>query len=180
MSKPKPVNWELIEDNSLGGAELYAFVYDLIKKYHQGNAEADLMNLSVVLMWRHNVKPDKDGYILLSDVTKSSDKARELRPHDVIIGLNKHAWELLDDAQKSVVVDSQLERIAVCLDKDDNPKEDDQSRPIYRLRRNEVLDDQTMLRRHGKTVAEVRQFVFDKLNEGQAEKNSYVDNQIKE
>lgn len=175
MSKPKPVNWELIEDT-----DLYAFVHDLLAKYHRGNDEADLTNLSPVLMWRHNLKPDQDGYILLSDITKSSDKARELRPHDVIIGINRDAWEFLDDAQKSVVIDSQLERVAICLDKDGNIKEDDQSRMIYRLRRNEVLDDATMLRRHGKTLSEVRQFVFDKLNEGQVEKNSYVDNQIKE
>lgn len=174
MSKPKPVNWELIEDTGL-----YTFVTNLVSQYHRGQTEADLTNLLFVLMWRHNIKPDQDGYILLADVTKSSDKARELRPHDVIIGINKCAWEILDDTDKCIVIDSQLERIAVCVDKEGNPKEDEQARQIYRLRRQEVLDDQTMMRRHGRTIAEVRQLVFDKLFDNGIEENSYVDTQMK-
>jgi hypothetical protein len=182
MSKPKPVNWELIEST-----ELYTLVSDLISKYHRGQGESDLTSLSFVLMWRHNIKPDRDNYIVLSDVSKSSDKMRELRPHDVVIGINKDAWESMSNSDKCVVIDSQLERVAVCLDKEGNPKEDEQSRIIYRLRRQEALTgladgrahDDTMTRRHGKTLSEVHQSVLDKLFADKIEQNSYVDTQMK-
>lgn len=182
MSKPKPVNWELIEST-----ELYTFVSDLIMRYHRGQDEADLTNLSFVLMWRYNIKPDRDNYILLADVSKSSDKMRELRPHDVVISINKDAWESMSDSDKCVIIDSQLERVAVCLDKEGNPKEDEQSRTIYRLRRQEALTgladgrahDDTMTRRHGKTLAEVHKSVYDKLFGNEIERNSYADTQMK-
>lgn len=171
--KPKPVNWQLIDD-----PDLYDFTQDLIDKYHGG--DKDINGVNFVIMWRHNVKQDQDGYILLADVSKSSDKMRELRPHDVVIGINKDAWSLLDDAQKAVVIDCQLERIAVCVDKSGEPKEDDRSRNIYRLRRLEVLDDHTMKRRHGITIHDVQEFVFDKFNVGDAEEGSYVAEQLAE
>lgn len=172
MPKPKPVNWQLIDNDD----ELYDFVGDLIDKYHGG--DRDLEGLNFVVMWKHNVKQDQDGYIVLADVTKSSDQARELRPHDVVIGINKDAWSVLEVDQRRVVIDCQLERIAVCVDKEGDPKEDDRSRRMYRLRRLEVLDDQTMQRRHSMTIHEVQQFVFDKFNTGDAEDGSYVAEQL--
>lgn len=167
MTKPKPVNWGIIDDQ-----DLYEFVNDLIEKYHGG--ENGIEGVNFVLMWRYNVKTDQDGYILLSSVSKSSDQVRELRPHDIIIGINKTAWHTLDDAQKRVVIDSQLERIAICVDKNGNPREDDQSRTIYRLRRQEVLDESTLKRRHGFTLQEVQEFVYNKLEEAGAEEGSYI------
>lgn len=165
--KPKPVNWELITNHPL-----YQMVQDLIDKYHGGKDSINGVNF--VLMWRHNVKPDQDGYVYIADVTKSSDKMRELRPHDIVIGLNKIAWELLDQNQQELIIDCQLERIAVCVDKEGNQKEDDKARTIYRLRRLETIDDNTMLRRHGMALSDVQQFVSNKLTLGEAEEGSYV------
>jgi hypothetical protein len=172
MTKPKPVNWQLIESND----ELYEFVQDLIDKYHGG--EEGLEGLNFVLMWKHNVRQDQDGYVPASTITKSSDQARELRPHDVVIGINKDVWSLLDADQRRVVIDCQLERIAVCTDKEGEPKEDDRSRRMYRLRRLEVLDDHTIKRRHGLTMQDVQHFVCQKLNIGNAEEGSYVAEQL--
>lgn len=167
MPKPKPVNWQLIEEQ-----ELYDVVAELIEKYHGGKESIE--QVSYVLMWRHNVKMDQDGYVLLADISKSPDKVRELRPHDVIIGINKDAWSILEPDHKAAVLDAQLERIAICLDKEDNPKEDDRSRPVFRLRRQEVLDENTLLRRHGVTLQEVQEFVYDKFKNAGAEEGSYV------
>jgi len=169
--KPKAVNWELAEE-----PEIYRLVAGLVKQYHGGKNSID--NVNYIVMWRHNVKQDQDGFIPLADITKSNDKVRELRPHDVIIGINKDAWSIMDDNQQQVVIDCQLERIAICLDKENNPKEDDRSRDIYRLRRLEVLDDHTMTRRHGITIHDVQEFVYSKFNEGDAEKGSYVADQL--
>ena len=77
LPKPKLVNWGLIEYDD----ELYEFVNNIIKKYHGG--ENGIENVSVVLMWKYNVKPDQDGYIVLANITKSSDQVRELRPHEI-------------------------------------------------------------------------------------------------
>lgn len=167
MPKPKPVNWQIIEEQ-----ELYNFVAELLEKYHRGKESIEEVNY--VLMWRHNVKMDQDGYVLLASITKSSDQNRELRPHDVIIGINKDAWSILEDHHKAAVIDAQLERIAVCTDKDDNPKEDDRSRTIFRLRRQEVLDEHTLQRRHGITMQEVQEFVYNKFKNAGAEEGSYI------
>jgi hypothetical protein len=170
MAKPKPVNWQLIEN----GDELYGFVQDLIDKFHGSDKDIGGVGINFVLMWRHNVKMDADGYVVLADVTKSSDQNRELRPHDVIIGINKDAWSVLDAQQQSVVIDAQLERIAVCLDKDDNPKEDDRSRTVFRLRRIEVMDEPTLDRRHGMTLKQVQEYIHDQFETGGAEEGSHV------
>lgn len=174
MPKPKPVNWQLIENQD----ETYEFVGELLGKYHNG--DKDIGGVNFVLMWRHNVKMDADNYVVLSDITKSSDQARELRPHDVIIGINKDTWSVLDATQRAVVIDSQLERLAVCLDKGGDPKEDDQSRTIYRLRRLEVMDEATLQRRHGMTMQDVQEYIYDQLNTGGAEEGSYVAEQFAE
>jgi len=170
MSKPKPVNWELIKVNRDSPHEcLYEFVVQIINQYHDR-----LNNLIVVLMWRYNVRPDPDGYMLLADITKSSDKMRELFEHDVVIGINKQAWQLLSDKQKRLLIDTQLERVVVCLDKDGKPKEDDRSRLIYRLKRMEVIDERIMLDRHNTTMDKVHEYVYNKMN-GQFETGSYAD-----
>jgi hypothetical protein len=147
-TKPKPVNWDLIESE-----ELYDIVGALIQKYHSQN----LSNINYVLMWRHSIKTDQDGFTLVSSISKSSDQVRELRPHDVVIGINKSVWDRLKDNEKDAIIDYQLERIALCLDKEGNPKEDDKSRLIYRLRRSEVVDDATIKRRHGTTIQEIQE-----------------------
>jgi len=173
MPKPKPVNWKLIDDPCL-----YDFVQDLIAQYHGGDKGID--GISFVLMWRYNIKQDPDGFIWLADISKSADKYRELRPHDIIIGINKDAWSILDIRQREVVIDCQLERIVKSVDKSDEPKEDDQSRPIYRLRKPQAVDDAVIIGRHNLVMHEVHEFVFDKFNMGKAEKGSYVADQLKE
>jgi len=172
MTKPRPVNWQLIDDQSINNIS-----QNLISKYHSGRDRLD--NINIVYMWKHNVKPDQDGYLVITDISKSSDKVKELRPHDMIIGINKVVWSLLNDAQKNVVIDSQLERIAPCLDKDGNPKEDDKFRPIYRLRRPETLEDEKLVSRHGLNMQSVQSYVFDKLS-GSYERDSYIGTTMRE
>lgn len=165
MAKPKPVNWQIITDGYL-----YDFVGDIIAKYY-----GEIIDVSYILMWRHNVKMDADGFLLLADITKSADKVRELRPHDVIIGINKDVWSMLNIDQKSALIDAQVARIAVCKDKQGNIKEDDKARTIYRLRRPEVVDDDDNLRRrYGAGLQDIYEFVCEELSRGKAEEGSYV------
>jgi len=177
MPKPKPVNWELLstaptvnrgDDNSI-----YDIVSRLIQQYYSGD-KSGLSNLGVVIMWRHNVRPDQDGFIPIADISRSSDKMRELMPHDVIIGINKSAWRVLSESQKQLIIDAQLSRVVVCLDKDGNPKEDDRSRIIYRLKRMEVIDDRELSRRHNTSLEKVQEYVSSKIS-GDFSKGSYVD-----
>ncbi len=172
MSKPKPVNWTLIEKNDVDGHQIYDMVADIIEKYHSG--DNSIQDVNYIIMWRHNIKVDRDGYVLLADISKSSDKIRELRPHDFIIGINKDAWHFMDGSQKQAVIDTQLERIAICLDKEDNPKEDDRSRTLYRLRKPQVVDEATIERRHNTTTQKVQEFICNKFTNGGADSGSYV------
>jgi len=164
MAKPKPVNWQLIEDQ-----QLYQFVQDIIDKHHSGSK--NIQGINFVLMWKHNIRQDKDEYIVLADITKSADKYRELRPHDIIIGINKKAWQFLDENQQAALIDTQLERVAVSLDKEGNPKEDDYARTIYRLKRSEVIDNETISRRHGSNIEEIQEYIRSQIKNGGAEED---------
>lgn len=171
MPKPKPVNWELL--NRGDDSSIYDIVGRLIKQYYSGD-QSGLSNLGVIVMWRHNVRPDQDGFILIADISRSSDKMRELMPHDVIIGINKSAWRVLSESQQELAIDAQLSRVVVCHDKEGNPKEDDRSRIIYRLKRMEVIDDRELSRRHNTSLEKVQEYVSSKIS-GDFSKGSYVD-----
>ena len=145
--KPKQVNWQYIDQNE--GSEPYVILNDLMATYH-----GDIQGAIILLMWRHNWKFDPENYIQLSDISKTADKYRELREHHFVIGLNKEIWEVLDDNQKKAIIDSQLDRIAVAMDKEGNPKEDDRSRIIYRLKRIEASAD-NISRRYNTTLREI-------------------------
>lgn len=173
MSKPKPVNWTLANDQDIDD-----IIETLLDRYHRTDKSDSIGTVHCVPMWRHNIKIDQDNYILLADISKSTDKVRELYPHDMIIGINKDAWSILEENQKFALIDAQLERIAVCLDKDDETKEDDKARTVYRLRRPEVMDEHTIQRRHGTTIQEIQEYVLDKFSGVEAEEGSYVDNAL--
>lgn len=169
MPKPKPVNWQYDEHDQTPRQ----MVLDLIQKYHQ-----EIVGVVPVVMWRHNIKMDPDGYVWLADVSKTPDKYRELHEHDVVIGINKDAWSVLDDQQRNILLDSQLERIAVAVDKKGVKKEDDRSRTIYRLRKEKLVDDHVLQRRHSLSISDVQEYVSKKFTIGDAEEGSYVAEQL--
>lgn len=171
MAKPKAVNWTLINNQSEDDIEIYTLMSDLMMKFHD-----EVKGAVIILMWRHNLKLDPDNYIDLADVQRTNDKFRELREHDFIIGLNKDAWSFLDDQQKLVVVDSQLERIALSKDKEGEAKEDDRSRVIYRLKKEQVVDEETLVRRHGLAFSDVMNHVCERMTTVDAEEGSHVAN----
>lgn len=175
MAKPKQVNWELLYSNDNDNA-IYQLIYDLISKYHRNRIE----NVNCLVMWRHNNKMDKDGYIFIADINKSSDKVRELREHDVIIGINKNVWEMLSLNEKNTVIDTLLERITVSQNKSGEPKEDDRSRVIFRLRKPEVICHDTIRRRHSDSISNIRDKIRDKLNENLPQEGSYTHGVLRE
>lgn len=156
MSKPKPVNWQIIESTS----PVSDMILNLMEKYH-----SEIEGVVIVPMWRHGLKLDPDGFIMLAEIYKSADKYRELREHDLILGINKQVWDLISDHEKYAVIDSQLERIALVTDKEGNPKEDDRSRQIYRIKKEQVVDNEKIFSRHGCNS----QTILDYINEKMAE-----------
>lgn len=158
MSKPKAVNWQLIEASS--NPELYDIVNDLTEKYHP-----DLISSTVILMWRMNWKIDQDNYVPLATIIKSNDMYRELVPHDLILGLNFELWDFLDNNQKKAIIDDQLERVAVSRDKQDNIRIDENGRKIYRLKREQLDRDGNVLRRHNISLNDIYNYVATKFEE---------------
>jgi len=160
--KPKPVNWSSVDDDS----DVYEIMNNLLRMYHSDLSEKSLV---VVPMWRHGWKIDADRYLTLAEISKSPDKYRELREHDLILGVNKIAWSLLDQVQKEVVIGTQLARVAIATDKAGNVKEDDNSRTIFRLKREQSIDSELMIKRYGGvrcvTLTDVIEFVVSKTEE---------------
>lgn len=155
--KPKQVNWQIIPRVSTG-VEPYDILDDLTTTFHD-----DIKGVVIVLMWRHNAKIDADNYLELSSISKTPDKHRELQEHDFIIGLNKEIWDMLDIDQKKIVIDAQLQRIAVAEDKDGEPREDDRSRVVYRLRRDEISTPEVQRRRHGAALGDVVDHIVSRI-----------------
>lgn len=174
MPKPKPVNWKFAysEDHP----ELYQMVSDLVSKYHP-----DLKNAIFLVMWRSNWKLDPDKYIPIAVISKTNDLYRELREHDFIIGLNREMWDFLDQAQKEAVLDNQLERAVISMDKDGNPKEDDCGRTVYRLRKEHIEGFGCIQRRHKLNIPDIQEYIASKLDNTQspnAVPGSYVANAL--
>lgn len=171
MSKPKPVNWSLISQED----DEYTMLSEILRLYHGDLTE---LGVSIVLMWRTGWKIDADKYLVLADISKTADKYRELREHDFIIGLNRDSWGMIDEQQRIAVMDTQVSRIAISTNRDGDPKEDDRSRYIFRLKREQSLNQELLMARHGMTQDDVVDFVvsridevLEKTNEGQGKTN---------
>lgn len=172
MAKPKSVNWQMVD----GSENIYETVRDLITRYHADTLE----QLNFIIMWRYNNKMDKDGYIFINDITKSSDKVRELYEHDVIIGINKDIWEMLEQHERGAVIDTLLERITINCNKNGDPKEDDRSRILYRLRKSEIVCHDTIYRRFNTNITHIQDRIRNKLEENLPEKGSYSEKVLQE
>lgn len=151
MSKPKPVNFELIEHEP--PSEVYQIIDDAVSKWHPNLAKAN-----IIAAWNIGWKPDLDGKITLGECKKASDFNKELMEYDFCILLNKQYWEEFSHAQKVALIDHELSHAAVSTDKDGNVRCDDRGRILYRTRRHDTEEFRSVIRRHGLYKSDLEAF----------------------
>lgn len=144
----KKVNYSLIDRYEVGSlkfSEPYQLLGELIAAHHRHLAEG----VVVVLAWRHEVKPSKDGKLELGKARKVNDLDRQRVDGDFIILLNKDAWGAFLPNQRRALLDHELCHCVVELDKAGNPKEDETGKPLTRMRRHDLEEFVEVVERHG-------------------------------
>lgn len=142
MSKPKKVNFELIEDNQ---SEPYQIMTEM-RRYHE-----DLSEAVIALAWREHLKTDTDGHLVLGKCVKVGDLQKEFADYDFIILLNREVWD--DPAftveKKRALIDHELCHCAPAKDKDGRLKYDERNRQVFRTRKHDLEEFHAIVNRHG-------------------------------
>jgi hypothetical protein len=147
MSKPKPVNYQLITPDSFAGQKLYPMLNELIEQHHE-----DLTNARIALAWNLSWKPDVDGRVTLGKCKRATDLDRELAAYDFVIILRQEFMEdgAVEDWQRLALLDHELSHAAVKLDpKTDEPVEDERGRTVYRMVKHDIEEFSSVVARHG-------------------------------
>lgn len=139
-SKPKPVRVALAERLSAEASpdpavNPYPFLDELVRHHHP-----DLLTAAIAVVWRYEVKPDKDGRLWIGAPRKPGDLDRALHrgrvePFDLAIVLNWTAWQTFDDRQRRACLDHYLSRFALVRDDQGEPAQDAKGRTVYRVRK---------------------------------------------
>ena len=141
MSKPKKINFEVIEDFD---SEPYK-ILEAMRQFH-----GDVADASIALAWRKNLKADDDGHLVLGQCVKVTDLQREFMPYDFVILLNREVWEdaeFTEERKKALVV-HELCHAATATD-DDGAKWDERGRRVWRTRKHDIEEFYAIVNRHG-------------------------------
>lgn len=140
MGKPKKINFDLIAE----GEEPYRIMAS-VRRFH-----SDIADAMIALAWRTNLKPDKDGHLILGKCVKASDLQREFSNYDFVILLNREVWEDpgFTDDKKRALVDHELCHAAAATD-EDGVKWDERGRRVWRCRKHDIEEFHAIVQRHG-------------------------------
>lgn len=153
--KRKPISYELIPPTSHAGGKMYPMLDEILHEHHD-----DLHEARIALAWCTSWKPDVDGRVTLGKCKKASDLDRELMAYDFIILLSRAFWEDADvtDAQRRALLDHELCHAAVKCDESGEPLIDERERPVYRIRKHDIEEFESVVRRHGMYKRDLERF----------------------
>jgi hypothetical protein len=152
MAGPKKVNIHLIPtEGEYGG--IYVLMRELITAHHE-----HLLDARIALAWRHGLKPNKDGQLVLGKAHKASDLSRELAAYDFVIMLNFDAWIQMEAPMRRALVDHELCHCQVAMD-GDKVQMDTKGRKVYRIRKHDIEEFREIVARHGTYKKDLEDFV---------------------
>lgn len=151
MSKPKAIKFELIPE----GAAPYQLLEKVRDEYHEETAEA-----KIALAWKIDTKPDVDGHLVLGKCIRVNDLYKEFAIYDFIITLNRETWEDREfgDARRIALLDHELCHAARKVDNEGDPMIDDRERPVWRSRKHDIEEFQSVVEHHGCYKRDLQQF----------------------
>lgn len=128
--------------------DLYALLDALVSEHHA----SDLAEARIALMWRYEVRPDRDGHVTLGKARKVSDRERQFHDHDFVIELNHEAWQtVLDSAQRQALLDHELEHCGRAEAEDGSS--------VYYIRKHDVEEFRAVVKRNGIWKQDLQDFV---------------------
>jgi len=146
MPKLQKVKVELIPPRKDGQlTPPYEMMRSIRKKNHHHSRKA-----KIALAWRKDIKPDKDGHILLGKCIKASDLQRELSEYDFVILLNRDAWEheKFGHKRQRALLDHELCHVGVVYRHGKRLK-NDHGKYVFRTRKHDVEEFSEIVSRHG-------------------------------
>lgn len=121
------------------------FHLDKMLAHHQHLDEA-----KIAIAWMLDVKANVDGFLVLGKCKKQTDLDREMREFDFVIFLNATTWKQFDEKQRAALMDHELCHAGVAEDKKTgDPVLDEKGRRVYRTKKHDVEEFESVIRRHG-------------------------------
>ena len=160
MAKKK-VNFQLIPTDD--GA------YDLLSMARE-TWHSELSQARIAMAWRKDTKADKDGHLVLGRCVKVTDLHKEFSGYDFIIVLNREVWsmERFTDDKRLALLDHELCHAAVSEDADAEPRYDERGRPVFRIRKHDIEEFQSVVAHHGSYKEDLVSFARTLLEEKRA------------
>lgn len=154
-AKQKKLTYRLIAPAEPYGLLIHEMIVELVRAHHD-----DLRSAKISVAWHLSRKPDQDGRMSLGTTKLVGNLERELMDPDFIIVLVKEFWDDAEvkDEQRRALLDHQLSRVALLLDKEGEPVEDERGRKCYRLVKPDLQEFSSVVERHGMYRAEIERF----------------------
>ena len=128
------------------GDPAYVTLGELVAAHH-----STIEGAHIALVWAHDVKPDRDGHLVWGKTRKVTALERTFHPHDFIIALTYTVWTTLPDVAKRALLDHELEHCA--------SRETDDGEVVYYVKKHDLEEFVSIVRRYGLWRTEVESFV---------------------
>jgi len=110
----------------------------------------DLVDCSILCVWRYNCKPDVDECLFEATTRKANAIERQAEDgYDIVITINYTLWKDSEERARKYILDKRLASIGVCKDNDGEDRVDEDGRIQYRIRKPEYGGFFDVLKRHG-------------------------------
>lgn len=162
MAKAKKVNFKLIPEMDEGHEpEPYELLREVRDNWH-----SELDAAKIALAWKLREQSDMDGHLVLGKCIKVSDLQKEFAEYDFIILLNKEIWEMeFTRAMKVALLDHEMCHAAVATDDETGEvKRDDRGRIVYRMRKHDIEEFQSVVRHHGCYKRDLERFARELMD----------------
>jgi len=152
--KPKRPTHERI-DPTADPQKVYPLLKSLVKTHR-----SDLADAKIAIAWRYGWKKNKDGQLVLGKCKKAGDLDKQFHDQDFVIILNYEAWTThLTPPQRTALMHHELEHAAISEDQNGNPKLDARGRQMYRVRKHDIEEFQSIIKTYGCYKSDIEEFV---------------------
>lgn len=135
---------------------VYSTLRELVAAHHDELAEA-----RIALVWAFAWKPDKDDHLVWGKAKKVSTLEQQFHPHDFVIQLNAVVWKELGDMPRKALLDHELSHCGSRVS-------DQTGETTYCLRKHDVEEFSSIVRRYGLWRTDIESFVNAALGKDKA------------
>ena len=153
--KSRSVFMILAQDDAGNRRDLYKILDKLVGNFHSHLAEA-----AIALAWKRGWSENADGQVKLGQCKKGSDLDKTMHGFDFVILLNE-GWvndKATTRPQIEALIDHELCHASIAVGADGEPKEYEDGKPVYRVRRHDIEEFAEIVERHGMYKRDLERF----------------------